>query len=258
MLTYLKYLRVLLFFTLFCDFLWAGQFTITGTNWTTSGMTLSTSGAAPLVYDATGFYTTSPSVEVKVVGFNIRPNQSWESLTVNINQTGTGTVDFYLISSNNLQLQSLQSQTSTITIDLSKESRLGEGNTFYIIFRLNDAGVNITSIVATYSGDEVICYPSPYQISSGNMSIAYELQWKAKVTLEIYDGSGKLVVRLKNESVENATPTPFASNPTWNGKDGSGRIVNTGVYTVVVRVRYVDAAATIDKYTASFRVLVIR
>ncbi len=66
-------------------------------------------------------------------------------------------------------------------------------------------------------------FPNPFNPST---TIAYELPQGAPVKLGIYDVSGRLVRLLRNGSFENAG----RHEATWDGRDGSGRMLSAGVY----------------------------
>ncbi len=64
--------------------------------------------------------------------------------------------------------------------------------------------------------------PNP---SRGTVSLTYTLDADARVTLGIYDISGRKIASL----VEGARP-PGTHSVTWNGRDTSGQLVSPGVY----------------------------
>ncbi|MEO0092433.1 MAG: FlgD immunoglobulin-like domain containing protein, partial [candidate division WOR-3 bacterium] len=69
--------------------------------------------------------------------------------------------------------------------------------------------------------------PNPFQSQT---AICYSLPAETKVSLVIYDVSGRLVKTLVNESKE-----PGFYTVIWNGTDDSGRKVNEGVYFYVLK-----------------------
>ncbi|MES0489622.1 MAG: hypothetical protein ABUK01_06510 [Leptospirales bacterium] len=232
----------------------AGEFKITGTNLSNSGLYFYTSGNGTLNADSTGIYATVDTLQLQIGGFTIKKNQSWQNLK--ITTTGAGSYDIEIRSKAGKVIHSQSGLTSTVSINLSSISLLSEGTNFQMYLTLNADSLMVTQIKATYSGNSVICYPAPYKAGSGDLTIAYDLPANGKVTIKIYDNGGKLVKTILNESYQSAKSTRFNNAPYWNGKSSTGRLVSTGVYTVVVDVRFLTSAYS--DYVSYFRLLIIR
>ena len=69
-------------------------------------------------------------------------------------------------------------------------------------------------------------YPNPF---SSEVAIAYELPWTTRVTVTIYDASGRLVRSLV-DGVKHAGYYTIS----WRGDDVQGRRLPTGVYFVSI------------------------
>jgi M6 family metalloprotease-like protein len=67
------------------------------------------------------------------------------------------------------------------------------------------------------------CYPNPF---NPIVTIRYDIPRLARVTLRIYDVSGRLVKTLKRETAE----APGVHRIRWNGRDEDGRAVASGAY----------------------------
>jgi hypothetical protein len=80
----------------------------------------------------------------------------------------------------------------------------------------------IEATVGTYSTRLEQNHPNPFNPST---QIVYQLAGNERVTLVVYDVSGKLVRTL----VDQLQPTG-AYSVTWDGRDNSGRLSSTGVY----------------------------
>ena len=67
-------------------------------------------------------------------------------------------------------------------------------------------------------------YPNPFNPQT---TIAYTLPRAGRVTIEVYDASGRWVQTITNEP-----QTAGAKTATWNGRDSNGEAVASGVYLV--------------------------
>ncbi len=67
-------------------------------------------------------------------------------------------------------------------------------------------------------------YPNPF---NPHTAITYEILGRTRVKLSIYAVSGELIATLVNEVQE---PRPGGYQVTWDGRDGRGRKVSSGVY----------------------------
>ncbi len=76
-------------------------------------------------------------------------------------------------------------------------------------------------------------YPNPFNPMT---NIAFDLPTPAHVTVTIFDASGRLVRTLVNEAM-----TAGAHEVLWNGQDGTGRAVASGVYFSRVQAGEFDA-----------------
>jgi flagellar hook assembly protein FlgD len=80
----------------------------------------------------------------------------------------------------------------------------------------------VTSAVTEFFG----VYPNPFKHSS---AISYQLAQAARVSLSVYDVSGRLV---KSLSDGNETKEPGVYTVTWDARDARGRRLPSGVYFV--------------------------
>lgn len=65
-------------------------------------------------------------------------------------------------------------------------------------------------------------YPNPFNPQT---TISYFLPERGRVVLDIYDVSGKRIIRLEDGNMDRGLHKTM-----WNGRDGSGREVSSGVY----------------------------
>ncbi|MCX8014770.1 MAG: T9SS type A sorting domain-containing protein, partial [candidate division WOR-3 bacterium] len=84
----------------------------------------------------------------------------------------------------------------------------------------------------------LISYPNPF---SNHTTISYHLSYPAKVKLQIFDITGKLIKTLTNQEQSNG-----AYKFRWNGIDNNGRYVAQGIYFVKLEV---NNTTTIRKLT---------
>ncbi|MEW6086726.1 MAG: MXAN_6640 family putative metalloprotease [bacterium] len=81
-------------------------------------------------------------------------------------------------------------------------------------------------------------YPNPTY--SGNTTIRYQLENTSGIeaTLYIFDIAGELVLKINNVLADNNNSQPVANVPVydyyWDGKNGKGRQVSSGVYIFIV------------------------
>lgn len=73
------------------------------------------------------------------------------------------------------------------------------------------------------AGPSLICHPNP---ANPGVTLRYALPAAAAVTLSVHDAAGRLVRRLRGDVVEAAG----AHAARWDGRDGRGRTVASGVY----------------------------
>ncbi len=66
-------------------------------------------------------------------------------------------------------------------------------------------------------------YPNPFNPST---TISFQLKSEVRVSLKIYDVAGRLVTTLVNDKLMNAG----IHKEVWNGRDGHGSPVASGVY----------------------------
>jgi len=238
-----------------CPEIFAGSINLTPLNYNTSGLYYSTSGGT-FVSDLTGFYTTTTPVQWTIGSYNIRNGQTWATLAVSATSTG-GTYDVYIYSSSQVVLYSQTALSTNASVDLTAITALAKGAPFYVKLVLN-VNVKVTQVTATFAGNQITCYPSPYQISLGQMKMVFDVNTNSKATLQIYDNRGRLVKTVLTDKAVTALNSRFDSIYTWDGTDDNGRVINTGIYTVVVRVTPDDASKTAEKYISTFRILVFR
>ncbi|MDH4199339.1 MAG: hypothetical protein OEV66_03075 [Spirochaetia bacterium] len=261
-----KFRIYLLYFIVFFSFsglnshLYAGTIQITPSNYSTAGLYYSTSGGN-LINDATGFYTNTSTVEWIISGFNIKYGQQWANLKVTVTPGSGSTFDLYIYSGSQAIYSSItQNKSQNIDMTASNFASLKNTSAFTLKIVLNPGTtpVKITDITATYTGNSLYCFPSPYQIANGSMTLVFEVLSESKVTLEIYDSRGRLVKTLFTDKLFAAGGGRGSNTSTWDGKDSTGRKVNTGVYNAVIRVNPANASLIKDKYISTFRVLVYR
>lgn len=77
-------------------------------------------------------------------------------------------------------------------------------------------------------------YPNPF---NPHTKITYEIHRRTEVNLSIYNVSGGLVATLVNEVQE---PRPGGYSVAWNGLDGKGRKVSSGVYLCRLKTDHHD------------------
>ena len=97
-----------------------------------------------------------------------------------------------------------------------------------------DESVSTFSITAVSGGVQteaanVKAGPSPYDPTSGNMMITYDLNTDADVTVSVYNLDGKLLWQNKYLSA-GAGGQNGSNSVTWNGVTGFGNTIQTGVY----------------------------
>ena len=249
---------ILLFFLISSAFqyVYGGTILLTPANYSASGLYSATSGGTFDSSVATGFSASGANVTWTITGYNIRHGQSWAKLTVNATNTG-GTYDLYIYSQSQVVLYSKTALNTNISVDLTTIKALDNGTPFFVKIVISPLLI-ISSITATYAGNQIVCYPSPYQMSYGSLKIVFDVNANSKVTLEVFDNRGRLVKTILTDKTISAVASRFDNVLTWDGKDDIGRIINTGIYTVVVRVNPVDTSNTKDKYISTFRVLVVR
>jgi len=232
----------------------AGSFTFDSGSYTSSGIAYNTSTAWDDNTGA-GFSATATDGVLAITGFKIRKNQKWKTLSI----THTaGDYSFEVLTSGGQVVYSsgLIGAATTVPLDLSSYYAIENSSSFQLELTLTNTTTRVTTISVTYSDNSVICYPAPYVISSGTMSIAYDLPSAGKVTINIYDNGGRLVKNILNEDYQSAKLSRFDNKATWNGVSTTGRTVATGVYTVVVEVTFLGGSET--NYLTTFRVLVVR
>ncbi|MDH4262010.1 MAG: hypothetical protein OEV78_03085 [Spirochaetia bacterium] len=247
---------LLLMATVFFNQLYAGVISLTPATYSTSGLYSATTGGTFVSTIAAGFSSSTGTTTWTITGYNIRHGQSWAKFTVNVSPGG-GTYDLYIYSQSQSVLYSKTSLTTNISVDLSAIKALNDGAPFFVKIILQPL-ITINSITATYVGNQLVCYPSPFQITSGPMKIVFDVNASSKVTLEVFDNRGRLVKTILTDKSISALASRFDHVLTWDGKDDNGRTINTGLYTVVVRVNPIDTSNTTDKYISTFRVLVVR
>lgn len=237
--------------------LYAGRYQLDGLNYT-SGVYTTVTGAGTLVADATGLYATGANIELTFSGLILKYGSTWSKLSLNISSTG-GSVDVAVRDSSGYMVILQAGVTTNATFDLTAvSSQIAQSRSLQLIFTITP-NVKITNILLDYSGNSVFVYPSPYRANQGiNLKISYDLAWDAKVSLVIYDNAGRVVKKILNESLQTARNSRFTQVETWNGFNDSGVPVASGIYTVLIKVRFVDVAATESGYTSSFRFLVLR
>jgi hypothetical protein len=232
----------------------AGVVLLTPANYNSSGLYSSTSGTG--AFNPAGFSASGGSVTWTISGYNIRNGQSWSKFDISATTAG-GTYDVYIYSQSQVVLYSKTALNSGTSVDLTKITALDKGAPFFVKIVLN-INLTISSISATYAGNQMTCYPSPYSISTGKMKIVFDVNTSSTATLEIYDNRGRLVKTILKDKAVLALTSRFDNILTWDGKDDNERTINTGIYTAVVRVTPVDTSKTSEKYISTFRVLVIR
>ena len=85
-------------------------------------------------------------------------------------------------------------------------------------------------------GGYVTNYPNPFHPGERPTTIAYQLDDNASVTLRIFTASGALVVQQTFDS--GATGGTAGLNEwAWDGRNGSGRVVASGGYTVLIEAQ---------------------
>jgi flagellar hook assembly protein FlgD len=78
---------------------------------------------------------------------------------------------------------------------------------------------NLSRILAN---TQFAAYPNPFR-SLGN--VAWSVKTAGKVTLKVYDASGRVVRNLVQSAMK-----PGRYSVTWNGKANDGRMVSAGIY----------------------------
>ena len=232
----------------------AGHFKISGSTLGASGLYFYTSGTGTLNYDSTGIWATVSALQLQIGGFTIKKNQTWRVLK--ITTANAGSYDIEIRTKSGKVIYTKSSLTASHSVDLTSLSQLSEGANFQLYISLNADGLVVTQIKANYTGNSVICYPAPYKAGSGDLTIAYDLPADGKVTIKVYDNGGKLVKTILNESFQAAKSTRFSNASTWNGTSNTGRLVSTGVYTVVVSVRFLSGKQ--NDYSEYFRLVIMR
>lgn len=252
-----KLIYVLIIFFPFFGFsaVYGGNFILTPANYATSGMSYATSGTASLNTAGSFSALGVGNVTWTIFGYNLKSGQQWKDLKITLG-TG-GTYDLAIYSTNQTLLYSqININSTSFTLSLSKISGLENGAPFYLQIVLTVGQAAISQISITYTGNELVGFPAPYQISSGSITLVFDVEVTSKVSLEIYDNRGRLVKTIMTDVVYAGGANRYQNKSTWNGKDESGRVVNTGVYTAVVRVTPTTSGAS--PYVSSFRVFVLR
>jgi hypothetical protein len=268
MIRYIKFLKVFIFFVFFgFKGLLAGTFQLTPSSISNYSLTtgliyytdegniaVDTTGATCGTIGFCGTLVTSSTLYIGT--FNIRYGQEWGDLTINIAHN-TGSIDIYVKSDTQETLYTSLTVTSSKTISLSDLSQLVNGAPFSLTLVFNGNDV-VTSITTAYSGNTLVCFPAPYEADKGEMKIVYEVDSASLATLEIYDNRGRHVKTIFASKYTGTDNMRSQNSTTWDGKDDAGRTVNTGVYTVVIRVVPLDTSTGAAKYTAKFKILVVR
>jgi flagellar hook assembly protein FlgD len=76
-------------------------------------------------------------------------------------------------------------------------------------------------------------YPNPFQAGAQVTRIAYFLEQPANVSIQIYALTGELVWEQRISSSEPGGQ-PGTKEAQWDGRNGSGNVVNNGVYVCVL------------------------
>lgn len=237
----------------------AGTYVINKDNITQTsetGLVIAYESGASIVPTGSGFHTNNLGIYLR--NFQIKPGQKWTTMSVTFISAG-GNVDFQLIDS--------KSKVSGISLGVCVAVCTKSGN-FSSYIDASDPNITlrikvnntdeIQKIEMNYEGESsVVAYPSPYEISQGSISFAYDQPENAEVTLIVYDSSGRVVRTIYDRTFQSARRSPKAS-ATWNGRNDSGIMVSSGVYTVYVDVKFVGGSGSVSDYTSSFRFAAIR
>ncbi len=134
-------------------------------------------------------------------------------------------------------IQSIINNTDSLNGSSGWDSKTGYGrlNVYQALLNAGNGGGQVTDYVKTFNS------PNPFYTGSiSSTDITLVLSQPAPVELIIYDSSGETVLR-KDYAAADLNNNP--SNPqyksyyvSWDGKNGSGRPVVTGIYFYSVKV----------------------
>ena len=124
--------------------------------------------------------------------------------------------------------------TSSVTSDQSctiTASYSGKTDTKFVTIKNVSIGPTPTT-GNKLSNENVYAYPNPFNLSEiNNCFIRFSLENSASVTIEIYDVSNRLVIKLlSNEFMQSNKEQSIQ----WDGKNGSGQQVSNGVYLYII------------------------
>lgn len=198
-----------------------------------------------LVSSTTGFQLT-PSGTLTINNINLKPGQSWTSLTVST----LGAVDITVTDQYGITVVALTTVSGIQTFSLNGLDR-------NLNISIDFSGNEMEYLDFNYSGErQLIGFPNPYLINKGDLHLRYDLPCDSQVTLIIYDAEGKKVKEIHSAELVQATSSPHFED-TWNGRSDNGRRVSSGVYTVWLNVRYLDHSYG-EGYHSVFKVLLLR
>ncbi len=115
---------------------------------------------------------------------------------------------------------------------------VANGGSMTVSLFLNTGGLDYLGVPPAVAGRMFrLLAPRPNP-TRGGAAFGFVLPSTAPVSIEVFDLAGRLVRSLAARSVLTAGPHTIA----WDGRDGRGNRVGSGVY--LVRARTADAAAT--------------
>jgi flagellar hook assembly protein FlgD len=259
---------IFIVFLLVVNGIWAGGYKVTpsnydatsGTNaWCQECITMDSNIEAD---KNQGFYLSSGSTgTITISNLKIRRGQNWKKVKVSWSQgSGTGEVNIVIKNSSGEYLDGSSGKTlsseSDSTYNIKKiNDRSGSDDIILEVKLTGSPSPRIYNIQVTYDSNSLILYPSPYTPSQGKATIKIDLEKKAVVTLSIYDSRNFLVKRIYDNKNFSGFDSPNEGiRVSWNGKNNSGNLVPSGIYTVLANVKESGGSTKVLR----FRFLVIR
>ncbi|MCS6983826.1 MAG: T9SS type A sorting domain-containing protein [Leptospiraceae bacterium] len=192
-----------------------------------------------------------PNAGLTIRYLTVKPGQKWQSFRIR------ATNIFYRLQAGDGELILQGSIASgTQSHDISSHRAAAEGRMLVLLLFPAMPSNIVQEVVLDYTGRQsLIAYPNPFVVGKGQLHIDYDLEADAQLTLEIYDSSGRLVRKLRQNELVSAK-THSKETTLWDGRSDSGMALASGVYYIWLRVRYLRG--DLPSYETSFRVVLIR